>query len=918
MEIESTVMLTDYFNNQILYEQKFGKNTVVIYQVGNFYEIYEIEGKIGKARELSTLLSMQLTKKNKSKESDDRNPFMIGVPIYAFQKYIPILMSNNYTIIKYDQYKDNKDKIERKIDKIYSPTTYIETDSQTTNYIVCVIIENSNINYAHISAIDLTTGIVNLYEIYDTKDDTTRMVNNLYRIIHTLNPIELIFNLDKKDEKKKDDIINNYQLHEKIVHFIEVNKEYKNIIYQTKFLEKIYSKSKNSTVSIIEHLGLERYPDLIISLIVLLQFGYEHDNTIIKKLNKPKIINENDILILNSDSIYQLNIISSNDKGKFSSLYKTIDFTLTSMGGRLLKDRLLRPITDKKKLNERYDTVDNMKKYHKEFKHILEGITDIEKRHRKALLKKLTCYEFYLLTYSYDNILSLFKIIRKVSSKTYLDKLEEKFNNFVKSYKKLFNLNVMNNLYSIDNIQTSIFNIGIYPEIDELQEQIDNKKKYLEDICKLFESYDNKKKASIKLVYTNKDGWILSCSKNTAKIIKMNNSDVIIKEEKGGCRLSNENIEQKSKNICDIEEKIKVLLKEKYLYTIELLYNSFVHTLQQVVYLVSEIDVCYSSAICSIKYCYNRPVIEDGEISRFEVKGMRNPIIERIINEIYIGNDLKIDEKQNGLIIFGVNSCGKSSFIRSISLNIILAQSGFFVPSSLVLTPYKLLICKINCTDNYFRNQSLFIKEIIGIKDMIIKSSPHTLILSDEMLNTTETLSSVSMLCSTIQELNNRQSSFIISTHNHQLININCIKNMIQTGNLMIKHFEINISEGIIKYDRKLKDGICSPLYGIEIAKNLNFPSSFIKQSFEIRNNLERTPNTILSTKTSKYNKNLYIDECELCGTKENLHTHHIIEQQFADNNNNIEIDKNFHINKNHRSNLQILCAICHNKLHHP
>jgi len=347
---ETTDMLQDYFSLQASYEKKFGEKTVVMYQVGSFYEIYEIVDIIGKSHEAGNLLNIQVTQKNKSKDHGSRNPYMIGFPIYTIDKFVNKLVSLEYTVVKVDQHIISpNNNIERKVDKVYSPSTYIDGDTQHDNYILCIYTEtHNNLKYANISAVDLTTGKSQVYETHDTKEDNTRVNNDIFRFLHSLNPIEILFNVVDDNEKNK--IINTYQLHKKLVHFREIKLEYKKLSYQNKLLEKVFGKK--DTITPIENIGLSMYPDLVISFIALLQFAYEHDPSIIKKIHLPEIIYDDNCLILNNDSIFQLNLVSSGDSSKFSSLLKVIDFSLTNMGRRLLRSRLLRPITNKKELSK--------------------------------------------------------------------------------------------------------------------------------------------------------------------------------------------------------------------------------------------------------------------------------------------------------------------------------------------------------------------------------------------------------------------------------------------------------------------------------------------------------------------------------------------------------------------------------------
>jgi len=128
-----------YFNLQQYYEQLYGENTVVLYQIGKFYEIMEfipndctddkykmdIAGRvynknIGKALALSNLLRHVFMKRYNNKPYSIENPYITGFPIMLFEKYSNILLNNGYTIIKVEQFEYEKD-INRKVTEILQP-----------------------------------------------------------------------------------------------------------------------------------------------------------------------------------------------------------------------------------------------------------------------------------------------------------------------------------------------------------------------------------------------------------------------------------------------------------------------------------------------------------------------------------------------------------------------------------------------------------------------------------------------------------------------------------------------------------------------------------------------------------------------------------------------------------------------------
>ena len=256
-----------------------------------------------------------------------------------------------------------------------------------------------------------------------------------------------------------------------------------------------------------------------------------------------------------------------------------------------------------------------------------------------------------------------------------------------------------------------------------------------------------------------------------------------------------------------------------------------------------------------------------------------------------------------------VNSAGKTSLIKAIGIIIIMAQAGMYVPcESLELSVYHNIITRITGTDNILKGHSSFIVEIIDLKYILKNSNKNTMVIIDELCRGTETISACAISAACLIELDQKQASYILATHLRFLTEYPKIK-------AKVKHLSVTIdSKNNIIFDRILKDGPGSELYGLEIAKSLGLSNNFIDLAYSIRNELINKKKNILTTKKSKYNPKKIVDSCEVCGkiaTDLPLDTHHINQQCNADSNGIIDT---FHKNELH--NLVVLCKDCHQNVH--
>jgi DNA mismatch repair protein MutS len=335
-------------------------------------------------------------------------------------------------------------------------------------------------------------------------------------------------------------------------------------------------------------------------------------------------------------------------------------------------------------------------------------------------------------------------------------------------------------------------------------------------------------------------------------------------------------------------------------------------------------DIAANNAKNAFDYRYKRPIIsfnEQGECDEQEeqeressfinMKNMRHPLIERIQDELeYVGNDVKINKE--GILLYGINASGKSSFMKAVGLNIIMAQSGMFVAAEkMVYYPYKRIFTRISGMDNIYKGMSSFTVEMTELRNILQRCNKYSLVIGDEICCGTESISGIAIVSAGIDTLINKGVSFIFATHLHELTEMSCIKEHINNNKLYVKHIKIDIGKNNeIIYNRKIQDGQGSNMYGLEVCKSLDMPLDFLKKAEIFRKEFTNLDKDLIKTKKSNYNKKKSVDKCEICDEVA-VETHHIKYQETADDNGFIGSS-----HKNSKHNLASLCKECHNKEH--
>jgi len=407
----------------------------------------------------------------------------------------------------------------------------------------------------------------------------------------------------------------------------------------------------------------------------------------------------------------------------------------------------------------------------------------------------------------------------------------------------------------------------------------------------------------VKLQYVNNDGNIeyfnfnpdIQCNKATASNVNIINSDIL--------------------EICNNIVSSKNKMKD----TINIVYNDFIKNLenyeskfQDLINFCSSVDILQNMCYIAETHKYYKPNIKDGDKSYVIAKQIRHPLIEKLnTEELYVANDLSIGLDNDLMLLYGTNAVGKTSIIRALGINIIMAQAGLYVPSEeFEFVPYKSIYTRILGNDNLFKGLSTFAVEMSELRIILNTADENSLILGDELCSGTEHDSAVSIFVSGLEMLSKKRTSAIFATHLHEIIDYDEIEAL---ENLSIKHMSVqyDASRDILVYDRKLKDGAGTSMYGLEVCKSLHLPDTFLEHAYSLRRKYKKTEMGVLEQKTSHFNSKKIMGMCEICKKSFGEEVHHLQHQEKADKKNMIN---NFH--KNHSANLLTLCEECHINIH--
>lgn len=946
--MSSKNILELYLSTWNKYAKIYGEEKVVhLCQVGSFMELYATEDEGPNLRKLSEVLNIIVSRKDKSITVVDRNnPYMMGYPIISHQKFLKILLDNGYVVVVTEQVTPPPHP-KRKITGVYTSATSIDDTNPNNNFLMTIFIEEVQKHQyvVGMTLLDISTGELFVHEIYSEPSyDEHYPLDEVVHLYTNYQPKEVLI-VHHLKTANIDELVDYFECGKNIYYcksLTEVKKTCKDVDklnYQRELLHKIYTgvdKSSHCINQIFETLNLERFDVGRTALCITLNHVYNNNPNCLTKLHKPKNIKTKKSLYLGNNALQQLDVFKTqfDFNSKFDSVYKIINKTVTHMGSRFLRKQLIEPTYDIDTLNERYNYINEARGHVQSLGEAL-SFNDVEKLFRKIDLGIIHPIDFHVW---YDNVKRGIGFYKYLSSTFQVDYPTSALESLIHSIESTF---VTDNLtkYLLNDINGPIFKQGIYKNIDILVKNTSICTNYIDVLASKLQDMLNvalkTEGTTIKITSNDRDGHCLTLTSKRAEILQrlLKGVDCIDLGEtsisttslefkpigKGAStKITVAEMKQHSDKLVQYIEQLRQLNKEYFINFLNERIQSHRGEILHLIRRISYWDFIYSGAIVSQKYNYTRPVIDAGATKSFiQTTKLRHPIIELLSQEAYVPTDIQLGvDNQDCILLYGLNSAGKSTLQKAMGINVILAQIGYFVAAtSFIYHPYHSLLTRISSNDNLFKGLSSFALEITELKAILKRSTENTLVIADEVCKGSEHKSSLIIVASIIEILAKNKTSLITASHLHELAHSPVITSL---PNVKMYHVHIDFNEetNSIIYNRELRPGSGESFYGLNVAKYLMHDKVFNDVTNRVKG--EFSKNVMFHDKWSKYNSMLNIDTCQVCKytpemrNDKPLEVHHIQFQRDANEFGHVG-DGGLH--KNHSSNLVVLCQGCHDDI---
>ena len=266
--------------------------------------------------------------------------------------------------------------------------------------------------------------------------------------------------------------------------------------------------------------------------------------------------------------------------------------------------------------------------------------------------------------------------------------------------------------------------------------------------------------------------------------------------------------------------------------------DHYIRDLQKAAIAVGEIDVLMALATHAMKANWVKPELD--KVPGIEIQGARHPVVEDAI-ETYTPNDCVLVPGRRLLVITGPNMGGKSTYMRSVALIVLLTHIGSFVPAtSAKIGPVDRILTRIGASDDLARGRSTFMVEMTEAAAILHQATDQSLVLMDEIGRGTSTFDGLSLAGAIAHELALVKKSFtLFATHYFELTQL--ANTAPEVANVHVAAVE---NKSRIVFLHEVKEGPANQSYGIAVAQLAGVPNTVIRRARSMLQELEARSHT--------------------------------------------------------------------------
>ncbi len=799
-------------------------DTLVLFRLGDFYEMFGEDAEVG-ARELGLTLT--------SRECyPGQRIAMCGVPHHALNRYLRQLIERGYRAAVVEQVEDPKKArglVRREVTRIVTPGTVIEDEllgTQGHNFLASVAVRDGR---AGIAAVDVSAAQIFATELPLGQGPARRdlfgsaaggqwqaVVDELSR----LQPAEILLAADIAG----DDALR--AAAEQIAAAVTVAEE-------EAFADPARELEEFFEVATLDGFGLSDKPAAQAACAQALRYLRQQRPDGLPKFPGITTYSPARFMILDEATRRNLEIERTiRDGQREGSLLGVLDKTRTAMGARLLRMWLLQPLVDVDAIRRRLDAVEELvaqRACADELREALDGVYDIERLTARCTAGRANARDLRALCNSLKRLPEIRSLLAERASELLRD-IGRRIGELGELCALLDAAIAENPPATLD--EGGVIREGFSQELDELRQAAASGRQWIAELQERERARTGIK--SLRIGYNQVFGYYIEVTKPNLHLVPPDyeRRQTLANAE----RFITPELKQMEEKILGAEERALELEAELFRQVREQA-AGYADQLHRTARALAELDVLLSYAQAAVEYGYCKPEVDESDV--IEIRDGRHPVVERLqTDEPFVPNDCYVDTREHRmLIITGPNMAGKSTYLRQVALIALMAQAGSFVPARAArIGVVDRIFTRVGASDDLASGRSTFLVEMTETANILHNATDRSLIILDEIGRGTSTFDGLSIAWAVAEHIcRHIRARTLFATHYHHLNELERVMEGVRNYRIAVRE------EGDrIIFLRKIMPGGTDRSYGIQVARLAGVPEEVIERAREILAQLEQ------------------------------------------------------------------------------
>ena len=793
------------------------RDAIVFFRMGDFYEMF-YEDALVAAR------ALELTLTSRSKDAGGNGIPMCGVPFHAGDGYIARLVKKGFRVAICEQVEDPKKAkglVRREVVRVVSPGTLTDSsylEAREPAFLMAIATSGPKDDVFGAALIDLSTGEFSAAEYHGAAG-----LEALADEVAVLRPREIV--------------VSNYQQKPTIVERIVALTRVEPAVTSTEGWTFEPEAARRALLDQLKTHGLEGYglegrQTAVQAAGALVSYLRDTQKADLAHVRAISYRTSSDSLIIDPITLKHLEVLVGSEGGPQGSLLHEIDRTITSMGGRLLRAWLLRPLCALERIRDRLDAVEELAFRSTErgkFRETLKSVHDLERLIGRIALGTAGARDLVSLRQSLDAVPRVTLLLDQCQAPLMQSLLAE--------LDDLADVRALIERTLIDEPPAVVRDggftrDGVDPALDELKSISRSGRRVIAEM----EEQERARTgiSSLKVRFNRVFGYYIEISKSNLHLVP---TDYLRKQTiAGGERFTTTPLKEYEEKVLGADERI--LAREIDIF--EALRSSVAAEaarVQDTARALATLDVLAGLAETAAIANYTKPHLHEGD--EFVVADGRHPVVERFADQ-FVPNDIDLNGSTRQLVVLtGPNMGGKSTYLRQTALIPLMAQIGSFVPARQAKLPViDRIFARVGASDNIARGHSTFMVEMQETANILHTATSRSLVVLDEIGRGTSTFDGLSIAWAVAEHIatNSRaRPKTLFATHYHELTDL-----ADSLPGVVNAHVSAREWKDQIIFLRKIVSGRSDRSYGIQVARLAGLPATVVARAQEILGGLER------------------------------------------------------------------------------